>query len=171
MLSDALLHQLASATSTNTQDICRPFVRPGCITHPNEATIPFDRGLLDTGAQGSNFISSHLYLRLPSRAIDSTRPTDRWMLDTLHKEVCLSVVFLDSTGISHVHPLWYSVLDDLSHDLIIGLVDLIGPYYDLFADAVNVARHHSNRCTDVSQLDVLSHAVQNLIRLLFRCPC
>ena len=36
-------------------------------------------------------------------------------------------------GTSHVHPLLYSVLDDLSHDLIIGLIDLIGPYYDLFA--------------------------------------
>jgi hypothetical protein len=110
MLSHALFHQLASATSTSTQDICRPFVRPGCITHPHEATIPFDKGLLDTGAQGSNFNSRQLYLRLPAPVIVSTRPTDRIVRLgdarhlAIHKEVCLSVTFLDSTGTSHVHP-------------------------------------------------------------------
>jgi RNase H-like domain found in reverse transcriptase/Chromo (CHRromatin Organisation MOdifier) domain len=168
MLSNALLNQLASATSTNTQDICRPFIRPGCITCPNETPIPFDRGLLDTGAQGSNFISRRLYLRLPSQATVSTRPIDRIVRlgDARHlairKEVCLSVVFFDSTGTAHVHPLWYSVLDDLSHDLIIGLIDLIGPYYDLFADAVLLSRQHSTRCTDVPQLDAITSAVQSL---------
>lgn len=168
MLSDALLNQLASATSTNTQDICRPFVRPGCITYPNETPIPFDKGLLDTGAQGSNFISRRLYLRLPSQATVSTRLIDRIVRlgDARHlairKEVCLSVVFFDSTGTAHIHPLWYSVLDDLSHDLIIGLIDLIGPYYDLFADAVLLSRQHSTRCTDVPQLDAITSAVQSL---------
>ena len=168
MLSNALLNQLASATSTNTQDICRPFVRPGCISCPNETPIPFDRGLLDTGAQGSNFISRCLYLRLPPQATVSTRPIDRIVRlgDARHlairKEVCLSVVFFDSTGTAHVHALWYSVLDNLSHDLIIGLIDLIGPYYDLFADAVFLSRQHSTRCTDVPQLDAITSAVQSL---------
>ena len=37
--------------------------------------------------------------------------------------------------------LWCSVLDDLSHDIIIGLIDLIGPFYDLFADSIETARH------------------------------
>jgi hypothetical protein len=57
-----------------------------------------------------------------------------------------------------------SVLDDLSHDLIIGLVNLIGPYYDLFADAVLASRRAL--CTDVSQLDALTCAVQNSSALL-----
>ena len=37
----------------------------------------------------------------------------------------------------------YSVLDILSHDIIIGLIDLIGPFYDLFADSVLTARQLS----------------------------
>ena len=157
---------MASAISTRTSDICRPFVRPGCIQYPNETPVSFDRGLLDTGAQGSNFISRRLYLRLPLAAIASTRPTDRIVRLgdarhlAIHKEVCLSIAILDSTGASHIHPIWYSVLDDLSHDLIIGLVDLIGPYYDLFADAVLASRR--TLCIDVSQLDALTCAVQKL---------
>ncbi len=168
LLSDALLNQLASATSTKTQDICRPFVRAGCIHYPNETPVPFERGLLDTGAQGSNFISRRLYLTLPSSAIASSRSTDRVVRLgdarhlAIHKEVNLSVNFLDSTGASHIHPIWYSVLDELSHDLIIGLVDLIGPYYDLFADAVLASRRRTAHCTDIAQLDTLTGAVQSL---------
>ena len=40
------------------------------------------------------------------------------------------MLFRSSTGQTHEHSLWCSVLDVLSHDLIIDLVDLIGPYYD-----------------------------------------
>ena len=42
-------------------------------------------------------------------------------------EIPLTVSFLDSNGYDHVHTVWYSVLDVLSHDIIIGPIDLIGP--------------------------------------------
>jgi hypothetical protein len=168
MLSDLILYHLATATSTDARNICRPFIRTGCITYQNETPIYFKKGLLDTGAQGSNFISSSLYLRLPQSAIASTRPTDRIVRlgDTRHlaisKEVRLSAAFLDSTNTSHIHPIWYSVLDELSHDLIIGLVDLIGPYYDLFADAVITSRRTYVHGSDLLQIDTLTDTVRNI---------
>ena len=168
MLSDLILYQLATATSTDARNICRPFIRSGCITHQNETPINFKRGLLDTGAQGSNFIFSSLYLRLPTSYIASTHPTDRIVRlgDTRHlaisKEVRLSAAFLDSTNTSYFHPIWYSVLEELSHDLIIDLVDVIGPYYDLLADAVHASRCTSVHSTDLLQIDTLTDTVQNI---------
>ena len=53
----------------------------------------------------------------------------------------LTVAIQDSTGLIHQHSLWYSVLHDLSHDIIIGLIDLIGPYFNLFADSIHNSRH------------------------------
>jgi hypothetical protein len=55
-------------------------------------------------------------------------------------EVPLTVSILDSTGHLHTHTLWYTVLDDLSHDIIIGLMDLIGPFYTLFETSVALSR-------------------------------
>ena len=168
MLSDLILYHFATATSTDARNICRPFIRSGCITYQNETPIYFKRGLLDTGAQGSNFVSSSLYLRLPPSAIASAGPTNRIVRlgDTRHlainKEVCLSVVFLDSANTSHIHPIWYSVLGELSHDLIIGLVDLTGPYYDLFADAFLASRRIAVHGTDLLQIDTLTDTVRNI---------
>lgn len=150
LISKALLTQLASATSTTSRDLCQPFVRSGTILTPTSNTpVHFDRGLLDTGAQGSNFISNDLYTRLPAKHRTITRAIDRVVRlgDTRHLSVQLEVLLLtsilDSKGFPHCHQLWYSVLDCLSHDIIIGLVDLIGPYYDLFEDALFISRNLS----------------------------
>ena len=56
-------------------------------------------------------------------------------------EIPLTVSFQDTHGYSHAHNVWYSVLDVLSHDIIIGLIDLIGPYYDLFEDSITSSQH------------------------------
>lgn len=147
IISEALLAQLASATSTNTKDLCHPFIRPGYILNPdNTGHIPFAKGLLDTGAQGSNFISKDLYAKLPASITCHARSTDRVVRlgDArpllIQLEVPLTISIADSTGHSHQHQLWYSVLDALSHDIIIGLVDLIGPFYDLFENTVIASR-------------------------------
>ena len=58
--------------------------------------------------------------------------------------------------------MWYSVLDNLSHDLIIGLVDLIGPYYDLFEDAVLTSRNLSATKELGSHLTSLTDKVQSV---------
>ena len=72
ILTQALLNQLASATSTTSQTLCQPFIRSGTIV-TNTGLMPFSRGLLDTGAQGSNFISRELYDSLPPSVTDLRR--------------------------------------------------------------------------------------------------
>ena len=124
-------------------------------------SISFSTGLLDTGAQGSNFISRDLYNRNPLSVTTLSRPTDRIVRLgdsrslSINLELTLTVAIDDSAGNTHEHSLWYSVLDVLSHDLIIGLVDLIGPYYELFADSVLSSRHlavATTLCTHLSSL-------------------
>jgi hypothetical protein len=169
LISNALLNHLAGATSTTTQDLCQPFVRFGHIlTSTSEDPIPFNRGLLDTGAQGSNFVSRALYTSLPGIHRQTTRAIDRVVRlgDTRHLSVQLEVLLqtsiCDSKGIPHSHQLWYSVLDSLSHDLIIGLVDLIGPYYDLFEDAILSSRNLSATTILGSHLNCLNDKVKGV---------
>ena len=172
LISQALLTQLASATCTTSRDLCQPFIRSGNILTPASShPIPFNRGLLDTGAQGSNFISHALYARLPESHRETTRAIDRVVRlgDTRHLAVQLEVFLLtsphDSKGVPHNHQLWYSVLDSLSHDIIIGLVDLIGPYYELFEDALLKSRHLSVTTNLGVHLTALTHDVQHLPHL------
>ena len=88
-------------------------------------------------------------MSLPNTHRETTRAIDRVVRlgDARHLsvqlEVLLQTTIYDSKGVPHSHQLWYSVLDNLSHDLIIGLVDLIGTYYDLFEDAVLTSRNLS----------------------------
>ena len=166
VLSHTLLTQLASATSLSSKELCQPFLRHGHIlTADSTDPIFFDRFLLDTGAQGSNFISAHAFSTIPSTHHQMVRNIDKVVRlgDTRHLsvelEVLLNTSITDSTGHIHSHHLWYSVLPNLSHDLIIGLVDLIGPYYDLFNDAVQHSRHLSNT-HDLG--DPLSNTVKSL---------
>ena len=169
LLSKALINQLASATSTTSQDLCQPFARFGHILTPAFADpVTFKRGLLDNGAQGSNFISNTLYMSLPNTHRETTRAIDRFvgLGDARHPsvqlEVLLQTTIYGSKGVPHSHQLWYSVLDNLSHDLIIGLVDLIGPYYDLFEDAVLTSRNLSATKELGSHPTSLTHKVQSV---------
>ena len=148
LISTALLSRLASATSTTSTELCQPFVRSGFIVLPdNQPPVPFPTGLLDTGAQGSNFVSRQLLQRLPASITKLSRHTNRVVhlgdsrSLSINLELILTVAIADSTGQTHEHSLWCSVLDVLSHDLIIDLVDLIGPYYDLSADSILSSRH------------------------------
>ena len=141
ILTQAMLNQLASTASTTSQTLCQPFMRSGTIV-TDKGVVLFSRGLLDTGAQGSNFISRQRCDTLPPSVTDLSRPIDRIVrlgdarFLSIQLEVPLTVGILDSSNNNHQHLLWYSVLDVLSHDIIIGLVDLIGPFYDLFAHSV-----------------------------------
>ena len=128
--------------------------------------IPFDRGLLDTGAQGSNFVSRNLLQSLPSTHKIDIRPTDRIVRlgDARHvavqSEIQLKISLHDSFGNNHTHTLWYSVLDDLSHDIIIGLIDLVGPFYDIFADAVASSRSSAINAIGAN-ITALTATIQN----------
>lgn len=132
----------------DSKRLCQLFTLPGIIVSSDTSpSLPFTRGLLDTGAQGSNFISHHMYQQLPQCITGTTRAMNRVVRlgDARHlsvqSEVYLTVAIQDSTGLIHQHSLWYSVLHDLSHDIIIGLIDLIGPYFNLFADSIHNSRH------------------------------
>jgi hypothetical protein len=165
VLTQALLNQLASATSTSSQVLCQPFIRSGTIVTDTKPIL-FNRGLLDTGAQGSNFISRHVFESLPPTITDLSRSIDRVVRLgdarslSIQLEVPLTVGILDSTNNIHQHTLWYSVLDVLSHDIIIGLVDLIGPFYELFADSqhlVNCLSHLTLGHTSQISLPLFKH--------------
>ena len=146
-ISQSLLMQLASATSVTSTELCRPFIKTGTIiTSKGTLPIQFNRFLLDTGAQGSNFISEEAYLLLPKSHLQGIRDINKVVRlgDARHLsvqvEVRLHTSILDSQKVPHTHTLWYSVLPTLSHDIIIGLVDLIGPYYEIFEDALHQSR-------------------------------
>jgi hypothetical protein len=148
----------------NSIDLCHPFIRPGHIIHQEGGdSTAFTLGLLDTGAQGSNFISRKLYSTLPSHITQSAQPIDRVVRLgdarnlTIQLEIPLTISILDSQAVNHQHTLWFSVLEVLSHDIIIGLVDLIGPYYDLFADSVLTSRQVALDSDLGSHLSVLIH--------------
>ena len=68
----------------------------------------------------------------------------------------------DSTGHAHKHTLWYSVLNELSHDLIIGLVDLIGPFFNLFENSVDTSRNIAKSHDLGSHLSALTTTVLTL---------
>ena len=142
-----MLDHLSSSTSLHSSLLCQPFVKPGSIILPDLVQpIHFTSGLLDTGAQGSNFISRKLYNQLPPTATALSKPVDRVIRlgDSssllVGLEIPLTVSFLDSNGHDHVHTVWNSVLDVQSHDIIIGLIDLIGPYYNLSDDSITSSR-------------------------------
>ena len=136
-ISTTLLTRLASATSTTIQQLCQPFVRPGLVDNDCGSPLCLSSILQDSGAQGSNFVSRQIYDQLPLSIRNLSRPTNRVVrLGDSHGlpvnlEVPLTIAIPDSLGHIHAHSLYHSVLDVLSHDAIIGLVDLMGPYYDL----------------------------------------
>ena len=168
-ISQSLLMQLASATSVTSTELCRPFIRTGTIlTSDGTFPIHFNRFLLDTGAQGSNFISEEAYLLLPKSHRQNIRNTDKVVRlgDARHLSVQLEVQLhtsiFDSRKVPHSHTLWYSVLPTLSHDIIIGLIDLIGPYYDIFEDALHQSRIISINYDLGSHIPSLTDKVKHL---------
>ena len=77
-ISQSLLMQLASATSVTSTELCRPFIKTGTIiTSKGTLPIQFNRFLLDTGAQGSNFISEEAYLLLPKSHLQGIRDINK----------------------------------------------------------------------------------------------
>ena len=107
---------VSSSTSLHYSLLCQPFIKSGSIIIPELVQpIHFVFGLLDTGAQGSNFIFRKLCNNLPpattalSKSVDRVvRLGDSCSLSVLH-EIPLTVSFQDTHGYSHAHNVWYSV--------------------------------------------------------------
>ena len=75
---NALLGHLLSSTSLHYSLLCQPFVKSGSIIIPELVQpIHFVSGLLDTGAQGSKFISRKLYSQLPPATTALNKSVDR----------------------------------------------------------------------------------------------
>ena len=121
--------------------------------------------LQDCCAQGSNFISRQIYDRLPLSIRNLSRPTNRVVSLgdsrslSVNLEVPLTLAIPDSLGNIHAHSLYYSVLDDLSPDAIIGLVDLIGPHYDLLKDLILSSRKLAASNSIITHIDDISTVV------------
>ena len=105
---------------------------------------------------------------MPSHITQGAQPIDRVVRLgdarnlTIQLEIPLTISILDSQAVNHQHTLWFSVLEVLSHDIIIGLVDLIGPYYDLFADSVSMARRVALDSDLGGHLSALTMEVQSI---------
>ena len=126
-ISGTLLTRLASATASTTSQLCQPFVKSGTIldTTNNDSSIALNSILLDSGAQGSNFLARQVYDQLPSDVKHLSCPTNRVVRlgDSrslaINLEVPLTLAIPDSQGLHHQYLLWYSILEILSHDVII----------------------------------------------------
>ena len=121
--------------------------------------------LQDSGAQGSNFVSRQIYDQLSLSIRNLSHPTNRVVRlgDSrslpVNLDVPLTLAIPDSLGHIHAHSLYYSVLDVLSHDAIIGLIYLIGPYYDLFEDSILSSLKLAASNSLITYIDDISTAV------------
>ena len=156
---------MASATSIAIQQLCQPLVRPGLSDNDCGSPLCLSSILQDSGAQGSNFVSRQIYDQLPLSIRNLSRPTNRVVRlgDSrslpYNLEVPLTFAIPDSLGHKPAHSLYYSVLDVLSRDAIIGLVNLIGLYYDLFEDSILSSRKLAASNSLITHIDDISAAV------------
>jgi RNase H-like domain found in reverse transcriptase/Reverse transcriptase (RNA-dependent DNA polymerase)/Chromo (CHRromatin Organisation MOdifier) domain len=147
LLSDEMLSTLATATGVDKKEICRPLLCSGILLFDDgSAPAEFDKALLDTGAHGSNFISLQLFRRLPLHIQRQAQRTDRTVRMgnkqevNVTLEIPLTVSILDSKGEAHQALLYFSIFEALSFDIVIGLIDLVGPLFYLFMDSLYLAR-------------------------------
>ena len=134
------------------QQLYQPFVRPGLID--NDCSSPL---CLSSILQ--------IYDQLPLSIRNLRHPINHVVTlgDSrslpVNLEVPLTLAIPDSLRNIHAHSLYYSVLYFLSHDAILGLVDLIGPYYDLFEDSILFSRKLAASNFLITYIDDISTAV------------
>ena len=121
-------------------------------TDPPVVPYPLRSILLDTGALGANFINqsvvnelSHCLLVTPIVSGRSVRLGNQSVV-TVNTETVIPLTVHDHTGAPHTHKITCVILPNLSHDVIIGLFDLFGSFYDLFATSIRSARSLMSSC-------------------------
>jgi hypothetical protein len=163
---DTLLDLLSNATMELRSEICKIFVCSGTILDQNGGIITsVDTVLLDTGAQGSNFVSRKLInschnsitvRKLPANKL--VKLGNKSVVKCTHEAIfILSVV--DKAGKAHSYSIVCSILESLSFDVVIGLIDLLGKFYQLFASAVSFGR---SRLAINSKLEGLVSAIAHM---------
>ena len=74
-------------------------------------------------------------------------------------EIPLTLAIPDSLANINAHSLHCSVLDVLGHDAVIGSIDIIGPYYDLFEESILSSQKLAASNSLITHIDDISTAV------------
>jgi hypothetical protein len=144
---DVLMDMLCSSTATMRTRICRGFICSGSVLDKRGRFLTsVESILLDTGAQGCNFVGRRVlndsHGILVERELEVSRIVrlgDKTLVSVTH-EVDFLLSATDMKGVTHTHPITCSILENLSHGIVIGLIDLLGIFYPLFESAVTSVR-------------------------------
>ena len=140
------MDSLCNALSIEMREVCGSFILDGYITVLDNVKYPLQSVLQDTGALGSSFISDRVINDLKDMVQIRPLVTGRRVrlgnkvLVDIHKEAVVTLSVIDAQGVTHTHAITCAVLPDLSHDVIIGLFDLMGPFYSAFVASIQSAR-------------------------------
>jgi hypothetical protein len=129
------------------KEVANYFLLQGVLgTKTSLLEFPIDSILLDTGALGSNFISEEITNELsgilrvrPLTEGRRVRMGNRSIVQ-ISKEVDFELAITTAAGVVFTHTCTCAVMTNLAHGIIIGLYDLMGPFYPVFAASVAASR-------------------------------
>jgi hypothetical protein len=123
--------------------------------------ISKDSILLDSGALSASYISKHFANKFRDR-LTFFSAHSRVNLATKNASACvnecceLRLVFTASNGMKYNFISKYLILDDLSHDIIIGLPDIVIHLSEFFKERIDVALDsHRNKLININSSDSL----------------
>ena len=144
---EALFEILCGAVSVSKTEICRTFICSGeIIDNDGVRIVSVDSILQDTGAQGSNFVSSDIVNKCGDRVIVTELESPRLVrlgnksIVTIKHEAVLNLSVFGSVGRTYTNTVKCAVLENCSHGVIIGLIDLLGVFYYLFESSIRHGR-------------------------------
>ena len=112
--------------------------------------------LLDTGATHGNYVGRALFLKLPNVKLipcqHRARLGDGKTILHINEKTCLDIqLYRDNGTLAEVIPTTLYVVDSLGEEAIIGLQDLLGTYFDFFAQVLEKATGKAFRLTVLEQ--------------------
>jgi hypothetical protein len=144
---DVFIEYLCNATAMQKSDICKGFLSTGDLySEEGQFLLHVDSILQDTGAHGSSFVASSLVDRIFDQVAVRPLPQGRMVrlgdksIVPITHEVSFILTVMDPKGVSYTNPINCSIINNLSHGIIIGLIDLLGPFYPLFDATVSCVR-------------------------------
>ena len=171
LVSTIITDSFCSALTCDKHELRSRFVLTGTLIppHSHKPMGPYllRSILLDTGALGANFINEHVVNELsqcltvtPITSGRSVRLGNQSVV-TVNTETDIQLSVTDYNGIAHTHHITCVVLPHLSRDVIIGLFDLFGSFYNLFSSAISSARTLMSSCKNHLSDAPLLHAVNH----------
>ena len=149
---------LCSALSCDPNELRSRFVLSGTMLSSGGLSHSISSILLDTGALGANFVSqsfvdslSNCLVVTPISSNRTVRLGNKSVVNVSHETV-IRLTVTDALGSQHTSSITCVVLPNLSHDVIIGLFDLFGPFYKLFAASIRSARSIITSCQTLTRI-------------------